>query len=571
MKKFLTKNGRIDSIQLRKISNDDVDSIIEQTQFLQLNPSISQRIKTIIYSNITQHPKCVCGNYLPFSKKSGEVFVNFCNISCAKKTSHKKEIVGKFRNTLSEKKEFVEEEYKNAIISSREETKEFFIKNFDIFKNGGSKGINFLNKHLNFKKSLEEYTTEYKLTGKIYELIHGKGKCEICNSPTNFLSLEKGYKNYCYKHGKEHASRNKGLNNIKLAIERIESFENYNEFHILKTPEKLNDFFLIHHKKCSENFELWLHNGKIQNYVLRCSNCCSKSVSSPEHEIRNWLKDNNINYVPQYKIKTKTIDIVIPDKKLAIEYNGLMDHSFGKSKYTRFNSALLENRNNHLERTILCETEGLKLIQIFENEWMNKTSKEVWKSIISTNLRINERIYARKCEIKEVKDNKLIQSFLNENHLQGYCKSKIKIGLFYNNELVSLMTFGKPRFSKKYEWELIRFCNKINLSVVGGPSKLFNYFIKTYCPDTIISYCDIRVFSGEMYESLGFRLTHNSEPNYFYVKGNNVYPRYQYQKHKLSKLLSDFDVNKSEKENMFDNGYRRIWDCGNKVYVWRKK
>lgn len=570
MKKFITKNGKIDSIQLRKITEKDTADIVAKTKFLQLDPTISQRLKTIFYSSVESHPKCVCGNYLPFSKKAGEVFVNFCSISCAKKTLQNKEIGNKFKNTLNEKKFLIEQDYKNATLLSKEETKEFFIKNFDIFRNGGSKGINFLNKNVNYKKSLEEFTTERKLTGKIYELIYGKGECEICNSPTNFVSLETGYKKYCYQHGKGIASKNKGLNNIKLAIEKIESFQNYNDFSILKVPEKLNDFFLLHHKKCGENFELWLHNGKLQNYVLRCSNCCNKSISSPEHEIRNWLKDNGIDYIPQYKINSKKIDIVIPSKNLAIEYNGLNDHSFGKSKYTRFNNAAIENKNNHLERTILCNSEGLKLMHIFENEWINKTSKEIWKSIISTNLGINERIYARKCEIKEIRDNNLIKSFLDENHLQGYCSSKIKIGLFYNSELVSLMTFGNPRFSKKYEWELVRFCNKINLSVVGGASKMFNYFIKKYFPNNIISYCDIRVFSGGLYESLGFQLSHNSEPNYFYVKGNKIYPRYQCQKHKLKNILSNFDPNKTEKENMFDNGYRRIWDCGNKVYMWNK-
>ncbi len=134
------------------------------------------------------------------------------------------------------------------------------------------------------------------------------------------------------------------------------------------------------------------------------------------------------------------------------------------------------------------------------------------------------------------------------------------------------MSFGKSRYSKKYEWELIRFCNKLNYNVVGGASRLFKHFIKTYDPNNIISYCDIRVFTGELYEKLGFSYSHTSKPDYFYFKKPNytLYSREMFQKHKLKNLLEIYDETLTEKENMFNNGYRRIWDCGNKVYIWKK-
>nr|QMP82949.1 MAG: hypothetical protein [Caudoviricetes sp.] len=566
---YFTKTGTVNTAKLRRITQEEITWIEQHTSFLQLDPKISSRLR-VINSSIIEHPKCpCCGTYLKFSPSKESIFVEYCSISCAKKS--KPNNIEKFQNSLENKKKIYSEVYENSNIEPIELVQEFFKQNLEVFKGGGSKGKSLLESNPSIHKSLDYYTTSEKLNAKIYELLYGPGKCKECGVPTKFKSLENGFYDYCEEHGKE-AKRNgsitKGLNSIGRALDKLRSFDNFNEFEIVDTPNKLNGLIILKHDKCGETFNLFLGNGKLNNYILRCGNCQNTSISSPELEIRNWLTDNNVDHIPQYKINSKKIDIVIPNKKLAIEHNGLMDHSFGKSKYSRFNNSCFENPNNHLERTILCESEGLKLLHIFENEWLNKTSKQIWKSIISTNLGLNEKIYARKCEIKEIKDNNLIRIFLNENHLQGYCKSSIKIGLFYNNELVSLMTFGKPRFNKKYEWELIRFCNKINFSVVGGSSRLFKYFVNNYHPKDIISYCDIRVFSGEMYESLGFELSHSSKPNYFYIKGMKFFSRYSCQKHKLEGFLVNFDSKKSERDNMFNNGYRRIWDCGNKVYVW---
>ena len=135
------------------------------------------------------------------------------------------------------------------------------------------------------------------------------------------------------------------------------------------------------------------------------------------------------------------------------------------------------------------------------------------------------------------------------------------------------MTFAKPRFNKKYDYELIRFCNKSGFSVIGGASKLFNYFIKNYntkSPKSIITYANRRFSNGKIYETLGFKFLRKTEPNYFYFKKNTLtlLSRNQFQKHKLKDKLSLFDYNLSESENMFNNDYRRIYDCGNLVYEY---
>ena len=158
-----------------------------------------------------------------------------------------------------------------------------------------------------------------------------------------------------------------------------------------------------------------------------------------------------------------------------------------------WHNELNKDKNYHLSKTEECEKQGIQLIHIWEDDWLYK--KDIVKSIILNKLNKNKIIYARKCKIKEIK-NDLYRKFLDDNHIQGYINSKIKIGLFYDDELVSLMTFGNRRVAmgKKStnddEYELLRFCNKLNTNIIGGASKLFKYFIDTYKPEEITTYAD---------------------------------------------------------------------------------
>ena len=174
----------------------------------------------------------------------------------------------------------------------------------------------------------------------------------------------------------------------------------------------------------------------------------------------------------------------------------------------------------------------------------------------------NKSFFARKCEIKEI-DSEACKNFLNENHIQGNVNSKIRIGLYYQNDLVSVMTFSKGRIlmgRKSNEWELTRFSNKINTNVVGAAGRLFKYFIKKYLPTRVVSYSDIRLFNGGMYENLGFKKVSQSKPNYWYVINGIRYHRFNFRKSVLVK--EGFDRNKTEKEIMFERKIYRIYDCG---------
>jgi len=152
--------------------------------------------------------------------------------------------------------------------------------------------------------------------------------------------------------------------------------------------------------------------------------------------------------------------------------------------------------------------------------------------------------------------------------LQGKCNSTVNLGLFYNDTLVSIMSFSKSRYNSKYEYELIRFCNLLYTNIPGAASKLLTYFERNYNPKSIISYANRRWSQGNVYEKLGFIFSHYTNPNYFYFRNSEkIESRQKFQKHKLKNILLNFDETKSESENMLSNGYNKIYDSGNKAYI----
>lgn len=304
-----------------------------------------------------------------------------------------------------------------------------------------------------------------------------------------------------------------------------------------------------------------------------CNTCTQSGFgrSSVETEIVEWLKSHKIDNIlcnqSICKDSQLEVDILLPDYNIALEYNGVLWHSFG----TTFpNTAHREKdkKHYHLLKYNLCQQNNIQLITIFENEWKN--NKDLVKSIILSKLGItSNRIYARKCEIRQI-DSKVKSIFLNNNHIQGNCQSFLNIGLYYNDELVSLMTFSNRKMGKNNATnitELARFCNKKDTTVIGGFSKLLKCGMSLIKRD-IISYCDIRYSKGDIYLNNGFTLARQTPPNYFYIKRGQICgSRVKYQKHKLSKMIQIFDNNLTERENMYNNKYRRIYDCGNYVYI----
>lgn len=187
-------------------------------------------------------------------------------------------------------------------------------------------------------------------------------------------------------------------------------------------------------------------------------------------------------------------------------------------------------------------------------------------------IKTRDVIYARKCIVKEI-DRDTCAKFIQANHVQGYTNDKIRIGLFYNDELISVMTFGKPRYNKKYEYELIRYCSTHN--VVGGSNKLFSYFVDNYDPSNIVSYCDRCKFSGDVYQKLGFICTNSSIGKHWYnMKTNEHFLDSSLRAKGFDTLLGDKYGKQgngtSNHDLMINCGFVEIYDCGQSTNIWIK-
>jgi hypothetical protein len=317
-------------------------------------------------------------------------------------------------------------------------------------------------------------------------------------------------------------------------------------------------------KICNNKFEDELLSGN----VPRCSFCYPPQSQKLQTELYDFIKfllpTDDIQKNIRTIIPPLELDIYIPSKKLAIEFNGLYWHSERAGK---------KYKTYHLNKTNKCKENGIHLIHIFEDEWLDK--QDIIKNKLKHILHIDNKktIYARNCIVNEIKAKKC-NEFLNKNHIQGEDNAAIRYGLFYKKELVAVMTFGNLRLalgnvSRKNEYEMYRFCT--STVVVGAGGKLFNSFIKKYNPIKIISYADYR-WSQEtaFYSKIGFKLIGNTLPNYWYIDKNYMHRiyRYNFVKHTLSNKLKTFDKKLTEWQNMQLNGYDRIWDCGHLKYEW---
>ena len=377
--------------------------------------------------------------------------------------------------------------------------------------------------------------------------------------------INKRRNNYLNKTGKSHHFQFQDIVNEmqvsrkkKMADKFLDKLSTLNLSIIDYSNGRLN--IMCDECKNSYNILIYVLYQRLNSNRTICTNCnpLYNKTSSYQSEIIKLMENNNIKYIKNDRkiLNGKEIDILIPDKNIGIEINGLYWHNeFYKDKYYHLNK-----KKSSLDK-------GIRLVHIWEDDWLYK--KDICLSYLSNILGIcNNRIYARKCEIREVTDINEIKSFLSTNHLQGFSPSQIKIGLYYNNELVSLMTFGKRNINSDSNFELIRFCNKLNHVVVGSATRLFNFFIKNYDFDSIISFSDESSFDGLVYEKMGFKFEHLSEPNYYWVVDGVRNHRFNFNKKRLVKL--GFDANKTEVEIMHERGYYRIWGCGQKKWIYEK-
>lgn len=380
----------------------------------------------------------------------------------------------------------------------------------------------------------------------------------------------------------------------KSIIEKYGSYENYQKIRSIKASEsKKNTELNVLIEKLTEMNYTFIDSflkDNITPYIKIKCNRCGNIFDISRQSVNIYYRTNSYNFcticdykdntyrsnfekdvlyeikklIPNIEILTNRYinkvecDIIIPEYKIAIECNGLYWHS-----------ELYKDKTYHYKKKETVEQSGYSLIQIWEDDWTLK--KDIVLSRISSKLKLNKKIYARKCDIKNV-DNNTAKEFLNENHLHGYIRSSINYGLYYNDELVELISIGKSRKviskNKNIPYELLRFASKKYINVIGGFSKLIKQFKQDY-NEELFSYIDLSWtdLNGTSYIKSGFELIGKSNIEYWWVNNRLHNPirenRINYQKAKL--VNAGYDKNKTEIEIMHERKFYRVFGPGNLI------
>ena len=292
----------------------------------------------------------------------------------------------------------------------------------------------------------------------------------------------------------------------------------------------------------------------------------SYNKSKGEIECRDFIRSLGYECDSYNFLKKFEIDCFVPSKQFGVEYCGEFWHRYEPHK---------NNKNYHQTKFDFFAEKNVRLFTIFENEWKSHKKREIIQSMIAQRLQHSSvrRIGARSCGIMQI-DKKSADEFHTENHISGKTTSSINFGLFNDNELQMVLSLVKSRFDKNFDYEISRLSTKKYTIVVGGFSKLFNFFIKNYDLDSCLTYADLRFGEGKVYEKSGFEFVGKTIPNYhYYDKTIGIMEnRMKYQKQKLKKMnLKCYDDRKTEFEIMKEMGFYRLYDCGNNKYKWERK
>lgn len=319
-------------------------------------------------------------------------------------------------------------------------------------------------------------------------------------------------------------------------------------------------FFLC--QNCDYSFEKSLQN--LQDKKFRkefCPNCQIVHVqhSQAETEIFERIR---MQY-PGAKLGDRTqitpyeLDIWIPELNVAIEYCGLYWHS---------ETAGGKSSDYHRNKLMRCSEKSIRLITIFEDEWKHRA--DIVLNMLGRMLGTpSKSVYARKCQIRKITGT-TGKDFLEKNHIHGHAAASYYLGLYLAEQLVYVMSFTKNNISRNNQgiWEIQRMAGLNGYHVPGAASRLFKYFLSLYDPDQVISYADLRWFTGDSYKNMGFEKTSDTKPGYWYIDFNQCQ-----RKHRFSlRKNQDDDASLTEWQNRQLQGWDRIWDCGHARWVWQK-
>lgn len=292
--------------------------------------------------------------------------------------------------------------------------------------------------------------------------------------------------------------------------------------------------------------------------TILCTECNPLNMAETTIEmiIKNILESLNVSYEEHNRkqINPYELDFYLPDYNIGIECNGIFWHS-GE-----------DSAKKHILKYNLCKEKGIRLITFWEDEIREK--REIIESYLKSLLHKNETIFARNCIIKEI-NSKISKKFINQYHLQGNINASIRLGLFYNNELIEVMTFGKLRkclgsIHENNVYELYRLCSKNGITVVGGASKLLKYFILQYTPTKIISYCSNDISNGNVYEKIGMKFDKDCGQGYFYINRHSGERKSRFA---LRKNIVDDGSGRTETEINNERGWLKCFDTGCKKYI----
>lgn len=438
------------------------------------------------------------------------------------------------------------------------------------------------------KLNFEDYIEKYFYEGQ-------RPRCPICNEVTRYLRGQYGYSKYCKDHVKEAKSEWAKLNgygakvdagwkkgftkethvgilaqSIKVSGKNNPHFtseddyyrdvwnaEEKHNFKFLSSYEEFKGHFYPHEAECIAcGFKTTTYLNTIKYGSVRCPQC--HPSSKEQTDLKNFvisLLDVDVQVIENDRklIGPKELDIIIPEYKFAIEYNGLYSHS--EKPNIKQPQA---NKFYHINKTKACWNIDYNLFHVFSDEWFNK--QEIVKSMIRNRLGVvKERIYARKCEVRTISLSDARQ-FLEQCHIDGYATSAHKLGLFYQNELVSVLTLRTARYHSKNTMEIIRFANKLNCVVTGGFSKLFKKAKEIAIREgktEFMTYADLRFGKGNVYLKNGFKFVGETVPAYWYTDHRQRLPR--------QKFMATPEM--SEKQMAVNSKVYKVYGCGSNKFM----
>lgn len=321
-----------------------------------------------------------------------------------------------------------------------------------------------------------------------------------------------------------------------------------------KTPEQMQQSQLKREQTNREKYNT--------PYTCLINNNNSKgAISDINREFAKELESQGILVDYEFYLNEKSYDMLIKGTNILVEINPTYTHSVLPTHWD-LQAGKNQGRsvNYHLDRTVNAQDSGYRCIHVWQ--WDNK------EKIINL-IKPKTKLYARKLQLKEISKQDA-NNFLDKYHLQNSCYgNSVNLGLYQNEELIQVMTFGKPRYNKNYQWELLRLCTKSEYYVIGGAERLFKYFIKTQNPESVISYCDISKFTGDVYTRLGFELVNQTKPQKIWSNHTKYITDNLLRQRGADQLIGTHEGKGTNNEEiMIREGWYPVYDCGQKVFVW---